>query len=188
MLNEQKERLSSLMDGELSDAATCVDDISENEVLQQCWYRYHITRDVIRGKLHNCSLDINIAEKVAQAIAFDDLITQPTTKDIKSSKPTQLFWVKTKEIAFKVSQVGLAACVTLAIIAGVQYQQGQTNDNSYPVLNTIPVGISVAPVGGIPLEQNKTQELQQKSIDQHQYNKIRLLVQDYELQKRLNVQ
>ena len=81
----------------------------------------------------------------------------------------------------KVSQVGLAACVTLAIIAGVQYHQGQSDEVSgAPTLNTIPMGVNVAPVGGI--QQHNDQQL----LEKRQYDKIRLLVQDYELQKRLN--
>lgn len=181
---EQKQQLSLLMDGESMDDHF-IDMVSHDESLQSCWHRYHIVRDAMRGELHASSLTLDISNQVAMAIAGEDLypqlIEQPSQEEIAIPKAENLFWLRIKDIIAKVSQVGLAACVTLAIIAGVQYHQGQSDDVSgVPTLNTLPMGVNVAPVGGI--QQHNDQQL----LEKRQYDKIRLLVQDYELQKRLN--
>lgn len=184
MLKNDKERLSSLMDGNQYEGEF-VDDIVDSADLQQYWYRCHIIRDVMQDKLHSSALTLNIVDNVANAIALDGLYEQTMANPSELSKPDNLFMIKLKEIVGKMSQVGLAACVTLAVIAGVQYQTGSSSDS--PILNTMPVGVSISPVGGAPSEDNIYQP-QQTKIEQQQYNKIRLLIQDYELQKRLNVQ
>lgn len=185
---EQKEQLSLLMDGEFTNDHI-VDEVLNDESLQSCWHRYHIIRDTMRGELHSnslnhsSSLNLDISSQIAQAIATEDLYNQPIDQpNIDTTSPPKaenLIWNHVKDFIGKVSQVGLAACVTLGIIAGVQYNQGQT-DSASPTLNTVPVGVSVAPVGGIH------QQNDQQLLEKRQYDKIRLLVQDYELQKRLN--
>ncbi|OCG40415.1 RseA family anti-sigma factor [Gilliamella sp. Bif1-4] len=181
---EQKEQLSLLMDGEFTNDHI-VDEVLNDESLQSYWHRYHIIRDTIRGELHRSSLNLDISNQIAQAIATEDLYNQLTDQpNIDTTTPPKaesLIWVHIKDFIGKVSQVGLAACVTLGIIAGVQYNQGKTDSTSVsPTLNTVPVGVSVAPVGGIH------QQNDQQLLEKRQYDKIRLLIQDYELQKRLN--
>lgn len=186
MLEEQKEQLSSFMDGNLCDE-TLIDTASSDQELMKSWYRYHIARDVMQNKLYDCTLTFDITEKVANAIAAEQLFEQASINNANAVVSRHLFWLKTKDVIAKLSQVGLAACVTLGIIAGVQFQQNSSTSNSTPILNTVPIGINVSPVGGISNEP-QTYQLQKETIDQQQYNKIRLLIQDYELQKRLNVQ
>jgi len=186
MLKAQKEQLSSLMDGSQSDVQF-IDTITSDDELKQSWYRYHVARDVMQGKLYGSVLTWNIADKVANAIALDELFDQASTNWTISPKLENVFWSKLKEGIGKLGQVGLAACITLGIIAGVQYQQGVSNNDALPVLNTVPVGVSVSPVGGIATGQNQYQA-QQDAVDAKEYNKIRFLIQDYELQKRLNMQ
>jgi sigma-E factor negative regulatory protein RseA len=181
---EQKQQLSLLMDGEFTDDHF-VDAVIHDESLRSCWHRYHVAREAMRGELHSSLLTLDISNQVAMAIADDDLypqlMEQPSQDEIASSKVENLFWVRVKDVMAKVSQVGLAACVTLAIIAGVQYHQAQSDAASgIPILSTVPTGVDVAPVGGI--QQHRDQQL----LEKRQYDKIRLLVQDYELQKRLN--
>lgn len=181
---EQKEQLSLLMDGESIDNRF-IDEVSKDECLQSCWHRYHLVREAMRSDLHSCSLTMDISKQVAQVIASDNLYNelteQPNIHNVAIPKKENLIWIRFKDALAKVSQVGLAACVTLAIIAGVQYQQSQTeNKDGAPMFNTVPVGVNVAPVGGF--QQQNDQQL----LDKRQYDKIRLLVQDYELQKRLN--
>lgn len=183
---EQKEQLSLLMDGEFT-SDHFIDEISNDESLQSCWHRYHIAREAMRGDLHSSALTLDISKQVANAIAKEDiynkLTNQPNQDEISRPNKQNLIWIRLKDVMAKVSQVGLAACVTLAIIAGVQYQQRQSDsDSNIPTLNTIPIGVNVAPVGG--LQQQNDQQL----LEKRQYDKIRLLVQDYELQKRLNAQ
>ncbi|KFA59655.1 hypothetical protein A9G34_08205 [Gilliamella sp. Choc4-2] len=184
MRTEQKEQLSLLMDDQLTDQQI-MDEISKDVSLQSCWHRYHIVRDVMRGALHSSSLTLDISNQVAQAVAnenlYDQLDNQPNPNQVSIPKTESLLWIRIKDVISKVGQVGLAACVTLAIIAGVQYQQGKSESNhGVPTLNTVPFGVNVAPVGGIQ------QSNEQLLLEKRQYDKIRLLVQDYELQKRLN--
>ncbi|OCG18658.1 hypothetical protein A9G24_12005 [Gilliamella sp. App6-5] len=181
---ERKEQLSLLMDGEFTNEHI-IDEISHDESLQSYWHRYHIVRDTMRGHLHSSALTLDITNQIAQAIATEDLYNQLADQpDINATTPPKaenLIWIHVKDFFAKVSQVGLAACVTLGIIAGVQYHQGQTdNTSTSPTLNTVPIGVNVAPVGGIH------QQNDQQLLEKRQYDKIRLLVQDYELQKRLN--
>ncbi|MWP60872.1 hypothetical protein GQ593_00665 [Gilliamella sp. Pas-s25] len=181
---ERKEQLSLLMDGEFTNDHI-VDEMSHDESLQSYWHRYHIVRDTMRGQLHSSSLTLDISNQIAQAIATEDLYNQladqPNINTATLPKAENLIWIHVKDFFAKASQVGLAACVTLGIIAGVQYHQGQTDNTSIsPTLNTVPVGVNVAPVGGIH------QQNDQQLLEKRQYDKIRLLVQDYELQKRLN--
>lgn len=181
---DRKEQISLLMDGEFTDG-NVINDMLNDEDLQACWHRYHIVREAMRGELHNSSLTFDISKQVAQALAnenvYDQLTEQPKSDEIIIPKTENLLWIRMKDVVAKVSQVGLAACVTLAIIAGVQYRQGQSDTtNSAPTLNPVPVGINVAPVGGIQHQND------QQLLEKRQYDKIKLLVQDYELQKRLN--
>ncbi|WP_392564430.1 RseA family anti-sigma factor [Orbus wheelerorum] len=186
MLKEQKEQLSSLMDGNQSDVQF-IDTVASDEELRQSWYRYHVARDVIQGKLFDRALTWDIADKVASAIALDELFEQSSINQTSAPKLESIFWIKVKDAVSKLSQVGLAACITLGIIAGVQYQQSSSSENVSPVLNTVPIGVSVSPVGGIATGQNQYQT-QSDTVDAQEYNKIRFLIQNYELQKRLNVQ
>lgn len=182
MTIEQQEKLSSFMDGEIE----TLSDISLDEENQQCWYRYHMIRNVMKKELHPTTLNLNIVNAVAKAIAEENvLLSQPSKDEIAKVPTLQLMWVKSQDVFAKFAQVGLAACVTLAIIAGVQYYQNSDDSEKYPVLNTVPIGVNVSPVGGIsPTESAHDEE--SKLMDQNQYNKVKLLIQDYELQKRLN--
>ena len=186
MLKVQQEQLSSLMDGEQYDQDT-IDSILKDDELKQYWRRYHVARDIMQGRLDADYLTFDISDKVAQLIELEDLPEQPTVVE-QTTLPTlsKLIWIKTKDVLAKLSQVGLAACVTLGVIGIVQYQSGASKTNDIPVLNTVPIGVNLAPVGGVGNVNNYEQPLD--TMSNQQYNKIRMLVQDYELQRRLNVQ
>ncbi|WP_392562763.1 RseA family anti-sigma factor [Orbus sturtevantii] len=185
MLKGHKEQLSSLMDGNQIDAQV-IDSVVGDEELKQSWYRYHVARDVMQGRLYSSVLTWDISNKVASAIDLEELFNQEKANQVSPSRLARNFWPKTKDAVSKLSQVGLAACVTLGIIAGVQYhQQSSVNNDASPVLNTVPIGVNVSPVGGIATGQNQTQ---QDTAESEEYSKIRFLIQDYELRKRLNVQ
>lgn len=184
MSKQHKEQLSSFMDGNYCELQL-IKSVAINDELQQYWHRCHVIRDAMQGKLHDSALTLDISHSIAAAIELDDLYDQNRITEFQLPKTENLFWVRIKDVIGKVGQVGLAACVTLAVIAGVQYQQTST-DNT-PVLNTMPMGVNISPVGGAPIDTDEHLSNQTK-LDQQQYNKIRLLIQDYELQKRLSVQ
>lgn len=186
MLKVQQEQLSSMMDGEQCEP-TFIDTILNQSELKQCWRRYHVAREVMQGRVEmDDYLMLDISDKIAQFIEVEELPEQPVTEPIIPLALSKLIWLKTKDVFAKLGQVGLAACVTLSVIGIVQYQYGSSNGEESPILNTVPVGINLAPVGGIVPKNNYEQQLD--TMSDQQYNKIRLLVQDYELQRRLNVQ
>lgn len=186
MLKEQKEQLSSFMDGEQYDI-NCVDIILQDKELQQSWHNYHIVGNVMRNNLGDYAF-FDISENIAKAINSEQIEElSPIEQTITPAKSLKLFWVKSKDIASKIGQISLAACVTLGIITGVQYNQNSSSNNDIPVLNTVPIGVNISPVGGINTGKSLTNE-QLNNDDNDQYNKIRLLVQEYELQKRLHAQ
>lgn len=187
-----KERLSSLMDGELDAVSdSLVSSVSESDEMQACWYRYHVMRDVMCRKLPDQVLSLDITKQIAQVIENEalPLVEQPLPQTIKPTAQS-LFWIKVREMGGRIGQVGLAACVTLAVITGVQYYGEGSNESAQPLLNTMPVGVSVAPVGGISkfdIENNQLNRRDQMTeMEQEQYDKVLFLLQDYELQKRVN--
>lgn len=184
MLKQQQAQISSLMDGELTADIESL-SFSENEDIQKCIHRYHVVRDVMRGTLHPCSLNLDIVNQVAKAIDNEQPFTNVHSLPKHNLITKASFWFKAKEVISKVGQVGLAACVTLVIIAGVQYHNEDAKDSgTFPVLNTMPIGVNVTPVGGI--NRASTPIVTQENLDEAQYEKIRQLIQNYELQKRFN--
>lgn len=187
----RKEKLSALMDGELPDDAAFVASLSEDAALHQQWYHYHLARDSMRGVVKSEMLSLDFTQQVAAAISAESiepaLDAQPMPASEAKPKMATLWW-QSKNVISRLAQVGLAACVTLAVIGGVQQFSNSSDDNDVKVLNTMPIGISVSPVGGLTQDsyQINEQRLAQQT-DQAQYERLRRLLQDYELQKRMNV-
>ncbi|HAS64433.1 MAG TPA: anti-sigma E factor, partial [Vibrio sp.] len=117
-----KEKLSALMDGELVDKALIVDLEQDQEGLDT-WKNYHLIGDVLRGD-SPAKPEWNIAESVALALENEPAHTpfnlgnitdindariesQPTPQAAKRYLPT---WLT------QFGQVGIAACVSLAVI------------------------------------------------------------------------
>lgn len=175
----QKENLSALMDGESFDP-TLFASLTDSQ-LSQRWQRYHLIRDTLRNDI---SITVDVTQQVAQAIQYDPLPSEIDTHNVVSlpqKKPlTQRFshWLNYG------LQAGVAASVSLFIIAGVKYYQ-QPNDTAsnlansshLPVLTTLPVIGNASPVSfSVP------DNMQQKWQEQNQLNQ---LLQNYELQRRL---
>ena len=87
------------------------------------------------------------------------------------------------------TQVGVAACVSLVVILGVQqYSSSETSNvasdsDQLPVLQTIPFAGSAEPVS-LTRDSVNTQSNEAKVMEQHR--RVNALMQDYELQLRLN--
>ena len=90
-------------------------------------------------------------------------------------------------------QVAVAACVSLAVIVGVQQYGGsdptQPQAEQLPVLQTIPLAGSVEPVSLTrkpvkPL----TEQANEAEMREKQRSRINALLQDFELQLRLNAE
>ncbi|WP_428773040.1 RseA family anti-sigma factor [Vibrio sp.] len=191
-----KERLSALMDGELVDKVL-ISELELDQESQTKWKNYHLIGDVMRGEAPAVP-QWNIAESVAAALesepahgSFDSSSTvvdfsrqpsesQPTPQQAKRHLPA---WLN------QFGQVAMAACVSLAVILGVQQYGGsdavQTQADQIPVLQTIPFAGSAEPVS-LTRESVRQQQSNSEVKLQEQRRRINAMLQDYELQLRLN--
>ncbi|NKI75902.1 anti-sigma-E factor RseA [Dickeya sp. CFBP 2040] len=191
----QKEKLSALMDGEAVDSAL-LGALSKDDKLQQHWQRYHLVRDTLRGDVSETLMHVDIAARVAVAIEQEPV--QFKAQVVTESQPhprtwqALSFWHNVRPLASHLTQIGVAACVSLAVIVGVQhYQQNSAmGDNSVaestPALSTLPVmGGSASPVSlSVPAENSVAHSGQRQMQAQHE--RINALLQDYELQRRVH--
>lgn len=183
----QKEQLSALMDGETVDNAL-LSELSNDESLQQTWERYHLIRDTLRGDAGEV-LHFDISSRVMAALENEPVhgITPliPEAQPEPQSWQKMSFWNKVRPWASQVTQVGVAACVSLAVIVGVQQYNNQDDaaQPEAPVFNTLPVMGKASPVSmGVPAD-NISGGQQQA---QEQRRRINAMLQDYELQRRLH--
>ncbi|MBV4367900.1 anti-sigma-E factor RseA [Erwinia sp. BNK-24-b] len=185
----QKEQLSALMDGETLDSEV-LSALSEDAALQKQWESYHLIRDTLRGDVAPV-MHFDIAARVAAAIE-NEPVKNSSTPLIPEAQPTpehygkMPFWHKVRPWAAQITQVGVAACVSLAVIVGVQHynqpQEGQSQSEA-PVFNTLPMMGQASPVSlGVPSESSSNAPQQV----QDQRRRVNAMLQDYELQRRLH--
>lgn len=185
------EKLSALMDGESFDNEL-LNELSRDDKLQQSWQRYHLIRDTLRGDI-GATLHLDIADRVAQAIAREPVRLLPDA--VKESQPAPdtwhklPFWHKARPWAAQLTQIGLAACVSLAVIVGVQHYNQPVNNDAQPeapVFNTLPMMGQASPVSlGVPSATNVADNGSQQQM-QEQRKRINAILQDYELQRRVH--
>ena len=189
----QKEQLSALMDGETLDNEL-MSALSKDVVLQKNWESYHLIRDTLRGDVPQL-LDFDISARVMAAIENEP--AQKVTPLIVEAQPkpeqaaVMPFWAKVRPWAAQITQVGVAACVSLAVIVGVQQYNkpvvGQSSDA--PVFNTLPMMGQASPVSlGVPADNANTNNSNANQQVQDQRRRVNALLQDYELQRRLHAE
>ena len=188
----QKEKLSALMDGEALDNEV-ISALSKDATLQQRWESYHLIRDTLRGDLSE-TVHFDIAARVAAAIEQEPV--RHATPLIPEAQPEPArwekmpFWKKMRPWAAQITQVGVAACVSLAVIVGVQhYNQPQDagQASEAPVFNTLPMMGKASPVSlGVPSDSFDTHSASQQV--QEQRRRVNAMLQDYELQRRLHTE
>ncbi|MGK3143362.1 anti-sigma-E factor RseA [Pantoea sp. C2G6] len=187
----QKEKLSALMDGETLDNEL-ISALSKDAELQQSWKSYHLIRDTLRGDV-DAFLHFDISASVAAAIENEP--RRSVTPLIPEAQPEPSrwekmpFWKKARPWAAQLTQVGVAACVSLAVIVGVQhYNQpagSATQTSDSPVFNTLPMMGKASPVSlGVPSDAFDTNSANQQVQDQRR--RVNAMLQDYELQRRLH--
>ncbi|MEL4015287.1 anti-sigma-E factor RseA [Dryocola clanedunensis] len=185
----QKEQLSALMDGETLDSEL-LGTLSKDASLQQSWESYHLIRDTMRGDTSEL-LHFDISAKVMAAIENEPV--RQVTPIIPEQQPSPQqwqkmpFWQKVRPWASQLTQMGVAACVSLAVIVGVQHYNGQSDNSAQPetpVFNTLPMMGRASPVSlGVPSDSTASTGQQQV---QEQRRRINAMLQDYELQRRLH--
>ena len=192
-----KEKISAIMDNELLDQSV-IHSLVVNKQHSDVWHDYHLIGDVMRGDA-STSCDWNIADKVAVALegesahflepqssfsssSVEPIIEQPTPSLVRQTLPR---WVAS------LTQIGVAACVSLVVIFGVQEYHSVSipaevnSDMPLSVLQTIPFTGTAEPVslGSAPTDNvSSTQDSQLME----QRRRINAMLQDYELQLRLN--
>ena len=189
----QKEKLSALMDGEAVDSEL-LGALSRDDALQQSWQSYHLIRDAMRGDVSENVIHLDIASRVAAAIEKEPVRLVPQAQPESQPQPVEWkkmpFWHKIRPWGSQLTQVGVAACVSLAVIVGVQnYQQGNASEQVVEsgVFSTLPAMGTASPVSlGVPSENVAPNSGQQKSDMQR--NRLNAILQDYELQRRLHAE
>jgi sigma-E factor negative regulatory protein RseA len=187
----QKEKLSALMDGEMLDNEL-LSSLSKDRALQQSWQSYHLIRDTLRGDIGQV-MHFDIADRVAAALEKEPARLVPSAIPESQPQPHTWgklpFWHKVRPWASQLTQVGVAACVSLAVIVGVQqYNQpaAQSGAAEAPAFNTLPIMGQASPVSlGVPADSFSTGSGQQQQV-QEQRKRINAMLQDYELQRRLH--
>ncbi|HAS6143870.1 TPA: anti-sigma E factor [Vibrio vulnificus] len=187
-----KEKLSALMDGEIVDKAL-IKEIAQDDDVLASWRNYHLIGDVMRGEAPQ-QPEWNIAESVALALENEPAhslhqqkvieLTQmpPESQPLPQQPRRQLpTWLS------QFGQVAVAACVSLAVILGVQQYGGSDpaapQADQLPVLQTIPFAGSAEPVS---LTRESVEKSMSESSIQEQRKRVHAMLRDYELQLRLN--
>lgn len=189
-----KEQISALMDGDLSDAEL-LNELGQDSDLQDTWGRYHLIGDAMRGDLP-VNLQLDLSDSIMAALEDEPTILapkpvetppvlQPAAAPVKTdSNVVPLF----RRVGQQLGQYAIAASVAAAVIFGVQQYQGQDGVPANPVLNTIPIGGSAAPVSVHYPQQDGARARQQGLTEQQmqeQRERINAFLRDHQLQQRL---
>ena len=187
-----KEKLSALMDGEMVDKALII-ELENDQVGLEMWKNHHLIGDVLRGEAPQ-KLDWNIAESVALALENEPAHRQFNANNVTDISEARIESQPAPQVAKRnlpawitqFGQVGIAACVSLAVILGVQQSGSESNSEieQLPVLQTIPFSGSAEPVS---LTRDTVEKTPRNELNvQEQRRRINAMLQDYELQLRLN--
>lgn len=197
-----KQQLSALMDGEMVDKLLIQELANDRESIET-WKNYHLIGDVMRGDAPERP-EWNIAESVAFALENEPAHTPysanvteldnmradriSSSEDISISEEQPAPHKARRQLPKWLSpfgQVAVAACVSLIAIIGVQ-QYGasgsSTANQPFPVLQTVPLSGSVEPVS---LTRESVRPNAESNV-QEQRRRVNAMLQDYELQLRLN--
>ena len=184
-----KEQLSALMDGDLSEIEV-LNELGTDPALQDTWSRYHLIGDAMRGDLP-VNLQLDLSDSIMLALEDEPAILAPKPAQPAAPKvqPAGKVIPFVRRFGQQVGQYAIAASVAAAVIFGVQQYQGKDGVPTSPVLNTIPVGGSAAPVSvHYPQDGSRTGVRQQGLSEQQmqeQRERINAFLRDHQLQQRL---
>lgn len=189
-----KEQISALMDGDLSDAEV-LNELEMDSDLQDTWGRYHLIGDAMRGDLP-VILQLDLSDSIMAALEDEPTILAPKPVETAPVLQPAVAPVKTdsnvvplfRRVGQQLGQYAIAASVAAAVIFGVQQYQGQDGVPTNPVLNTIPIGGSAAPVSVHYPQQDSARARQQGLTEQQmqeQRERINAFLRDHQLQQRL---
>ncbi|MDO6708026.1 RseA family anti-sigma factor [Photobacterium sp. 1_MG-2023] len=202
-----KEKISALLDGEDVDQST-INRLLVDEDAQQSWQTYHLVSDVMHGEApgqpqwdiagqvamalehepaHQLGHDMAAEEALPSNVVSLPQAEQPAPQVVRRTMPA---WLT------QMGQVAVAAGVSLAVIVGVQQYNGGEEasfasdvKSDVPVLQTIPFAGTAEPVS-LTRDSVRTRAETSPSEAQlmEQRRRINAMLQDYELQLRLNAE
>ena len=189
-----KEQISALMDGDLSDAEV-LNELEMDSDLQDTWGRYHLIGDAMRGDLP-VNLQLDLSDSIMAALEDEPTILAPKPVETAPVLQPAVAPVKTdsnvvplfRRVGQQLGQYAIAASVAAAVIFGGQQYQGHDGVPANPVLNTIPIGGSAAPVSVHYPQQDGARARQQGLTEQQmqeQRERINAFLRDHQLQQRL---
>lgn len=185
-----KQQISALMDGDLSDVQE-LDALAMDAEGRDTWSRYHLIGDAMRGDLP-LNLQLDLSDKIAMALDEEPTILAPVAVPAPQAVParqTVSVLPFLRQAGQQFGQYAIAASVAAAVILGVQQYQGQDPAlQSNPVLNTIPIGGSASPVS-VHYPQDAERNARQQALSEQQVNeqraRINAFLRDHQLQQRL---
>ncbi len=140
------------MDGETLDSEL-LKALTHDPEMQKTWESYHLIRDSMRGDTPDV-LHFDISARVMAAIENEPVRQVSPLIPEAQPAPQQWqkmpFWKKVRPWAAQLTQTrAVAACVSLAVIVGVQHYNGQSETSQQPetpVFNTLPMMGKASPV------------------------------------------
>ncbi|MFP2768763.1 sigma-E factor negative regulatory protein [Oceanisphaera sp. KMM 10153] len=177
-----KEQISALVDGEIQDKVL-LEQLENDRELADAFGRYHLYGDALRSELPR-HIRLDMSDSIAAALADEPaMIAAPaaTKPKAEGAKVVRPLFGRISPMLRHLGQFAVAASVSAAVIVGVQqYSQG---DLQSPVLNTVPLSGSAAPVS--LNYQIAPRERSQEQAVLEQQRRIHELLMDHELQQRL---
>ena len=149
----------------------------------------------MRGDLP-VNLQLDLSDSIMAALEDEPTILAPKPVETAPVQQPAIVPVKTdsnvvplfRRVGQQLGQYAIAASVAAAVIFGVQQYQGQDGVPANPVLNTIPIGGSAAPVSVHYPQQDGARARQQGLTEQQmqeQRERINAFLRDHQLQQRL---
>lgn len=190
----QKEQLSALMDGEIREEKA-VFSLIHNQDLRNSWQGYHLIRDTLRGDL-DAGIHLDLSARIAAMIEQEAAINLTTAKPLGRPQTNPPFWLRIRRwkalsgFGSQLAQAGLAAGVSLAVIASVQHfgqagiaHNAKDSEQIAPFV-TLPLNGKTSPVSfGVP-DNVFDNGLDPQQI-RAQRNNVSAMLKDFELQRRL---
>ncbi len=136
MTTDKRETLSQLMDGEWQDLDPndSVKSICNDDELKSTWSRYHIIRDVIKNEpvAFNSSLCDRISAAIDDEPSYSNVaVLGAQTKTSSDESATPATQAKpSSRWQTGLTGLGLAACVAMVTVVGLNYWQQDGFDNS----------------------------------------------------------
>lgn len=192
-INSNREKVSAIVDGEESSFFVLDQDVT----LDKEWTNYHLIGDALRGDKLSIT-DSSFAEAIMAQIEKEPAynqqgITQNDNVEPLFKQASAASANVSKRWFSQFTQIGVAASVAVAVVLGVQsFNASQTQQlasvQQPQVLDTVPFAGSAEPVSLTRNDlQTRVQSQSSNEAVRHQERqKINALLQDYELQLKLN--